>query len=70
MIITTEVLTQWRLLYEHGDIAAIIAKNGTKGFTRFKVRNAINAGRGHYILMDAVSRYFKAKEKEQSKITV
>lgn len=71
MTVTTKVLNSWRMMYEHGDIAAILnAGEGKEGFTRYKIRNAINAGRGHFVLMDTISRYYKRKEKQQSKITV
>lgn len=65
MTINNEVKKEWKMLSEHGDISDIIAANPGKGFTRYKVRSAMNSGQGDLDLMKAISKHFKNRKKEQ-----
>lgn len=67
--VTSEKKIEWKMLWEHGDLNNIIKENPGRGFTRYKVRKAIQVGEGHFEIMNAVTRFYNRRKKQQEKIS-
>lgn len=65
MKVPNEIITQWKVEYEHGDIEAIRKQ---AGLNRKTIKDALRTGNMEKETFDKISKFYSDRRKEKQKM--